>query len=55
MKSCVELICDKCEADLTCEVKEALGKIENNNSPVNDRLTKEFYKVFWSEAKNTTS
>ena len=55
MNNSVKLLCELCEADLTCEVKEALRKIKNNKSPVNDMLTKEFYKDFWSEAKNNTS
>ena len=31
----------------------SLSKMENNKSPGNDGLTKEFYVTFWSELKDT--
>ena len=41
----------QCEADLICQIWEDLRKIENNKSSTNDRLTKEFYKVFGLKQK----
>ena len=42
-----------CEGDLNkLELLRALKSMQNNKSPGNDRLTKEFYKTFWNEIKN---
>ena len=41
-----------CEGELTeKEVKDALNKMENNKTPGNDGLTKEFFETFWLEIK----
>ena len=43
-----------CEGEITeKELFIALSKMENNKSPGNDGLTKEFYVTFWSELKDT--
>ena len=42
-----------CEGNLTeKELFTALKSMENNKSPGNDGLTKEFYIAFWAEIKN---
>ena len=42
-----------CEAELTeKEICQSLISMENNKSPGNDGLTKEFYCTFWNEIKN---
>ena len=35
------------------EVFKSLKSMENNKSPGNDALSKEFYECFWDEIKNT--
>ena len=43
-----------CEGEITeKELFISLSKMENNKSPGNDGLTKEFYVTFWSELKDT--
>ena len=43
---------NSCEGYITeKELFEALKSIENNKSPGNDGLTKEFYELFWSDIK----
>ena len=45
-----------CEGNLTeKELFTALKSMENNKSPGNDGLTKEFYIAFWTEIKKTFS
>ena len=34
------------------ELLKALKSMQNNKSPGNDRLTKEFYETFWNEIKH---
>ena len=42
-----------CEGELTeNEIFDALTGIDNNKSPGNDGLTKEFYRTFWNDIKN---
>ena len=42
-----------CEGDLNeLELLKALKSMQNNKSPGNDGLTKEFYETFWNEIKN---
>ena len=42
------------EGDLNeLELLKALKSVQNNKSPGNDGLTKELYKMFWNEIKNT--
>ena len=42
-----------CEGDLNeLELLKALKSMQNNKSPGNDRLTKEFYETFWNEIKH---
>ena len=42
-----------CEGDLNeLELLKALKSMQNNKSPGNDGLTKEFYEMFWNEIKN---
>ena len=42
-----------CEGDLNeLEFLKALKSMQNNKSPGNDGLTKEFYKMFWNEIKH---
>ena len=42
-----------CEGELTeNEIFNALTGIDNNKSPGNDGLTKEFYRTFWNDIKN---
>ena len=42
-----------CENDLTeDELLISLRSMQNNKTPVNDRLTKEFYETFWNEIKS---
>ena len=42
-----------CEGELTeNEIFDALTGIDNNKSPGNDGLTKEFYRTFWNYIKN---
>ena len=42
-----------CENDLTeDELLITLKSMQNNKTPVNDGLTKEFYETFWNERKN---
>ena len=42
-----------CEGKLTeNEIFDALTVIDNNKSPGNDGLTKEFYRTFWNDIKN---
>ena len=41
-----------CENDLTeDELLISLKSMQNNKTPGNDGLTKEFYKTFWNEIK----
>ena len=41
-----------CERDFNkLELLKALKSTENNKSPENDGLTKEFYETFWNESK----
>ena len=41
-----------CEGELTeKEIYESLISMENNKSPGNDGLTKEFYWIFWKGIK----
>ena len=43
---------DLCDKDLSeSELYMALLDMENNKSPRNDGLTKEFYVFFWDEIK----
>ena len=43
-----------CEGELTeKEIYQSTISMENNKSPGNDGLTKEFYCTFWREIKNT--
>ena len=42
-----------CKDDLNeLELLKALKSMQNNKSPGNEELTKEFYKMFWSEIKH---
>ena len=42
-----------CEGDLNkLELLKALKLMQNNKSPGNEGLTKEFYEMFWNEIKN---
>ena len=42
-----------CEGDLNeLELLKALKSMQNNKSPGNDGLTKEFYETFWNEIKH---
>ena len=42
-----------CEGDLNeLELLKAPKSMQNNKSPGNDGLTKEFYETFWNEIKN---
>ena len=42
-----------CEGDLNeLELLKTLKSMQNNKSPGNDRLTKEFHETFWNEIKN---
>ena len=42
-----------CEGDLNeLQLLKALKSMQNDKSPGNDGLTKEFYKIFWNEIKN---
>ena len=42
-----------CENDLTeDELLITLKSMQNNKTPVNDGLTKEFYEAFWNEIKH---
>ena len=42
-----------CEGDLNdLELLEVLKSMQNNKSPGNDGLTKEFYKTFLNETKH---
>ena len=42
-----------CENDPTeDELLISLKSMQNNKTPVNDRLTKEFYETFWNEIKH---
>ena len=42
-----------CECDVNeLELLKALKSMQNNKSPGNDGLTKEFYETFWNEIKN---
>ena len=42
-----------CEGDLNeRELLKALKSMQNNKSPGNDGLTKEFYEMFWDEIKH---
>ena len=34
------------------ELLKALKSMQNNKSPGNEELTKEFYEMFWSEIKH---
>ena len=41
-----------CERDFNkLELLKALKSTQNNKSPENDGLTKEFYETFWNESK----
>ena len=41
-----------CERDFNkLELLKALKSMQNNKSPENDGLTKEFYETFWNESK----
>ena len=43
---------DLCENDLTeDEILISLKNTQNNKTPGNDGLTKEFYETFWNEIK----
>ena len=43
---------DLCENDLTeDEILSSLKDTQNNKTPGNDGLTKEFYETFWNEIK----
>ena len=43
-----------CDGEITeTELFISLSKMENNKSPGNDGLTKEFFVTFWSELKDT--
>ena len=43
-----------CEENLTeKEIYNSLISLENNKSPDNDGLTKEFYYTFWDDIKDT--
>ena len=43
---------DLCENDLTeDEILISLKDTQNNKTPGNDGLTKEFYETFWNEIK----
>ena len=43
-----------CEGNLTeKEIYNSLISFENNKSPCNDGLTKEFYYTFWDDIKDT--
>ena len=45
----------KCEGAITeCELLEALSSMNNDKSPVNDGITKQFYIKFWDVVKKTT-
>ena len=45
---------DSCEGVITeKELFEALKSMQNNKSPGNDGLSKEFYETFWEELKKT--
>ena len=35
------------------ELLKALKSMQNNKSPGNEELTKEFYEMFWSEIKHS--
>ena len=42
-----------CERDFNkLELLKALKSTQNNKSPENDGLTKEFYETFWNESKS---
>ena len=42
-----------CEGDLNkTELLKVLKSMQNNKTPGNDGLTKEFYETFWNEIKN---
>ena len=42
-----------CENDLTeDELLISLKSMQNNKTPGNDGLTKEFYETFWNEIKH---
>ena len=43
---------DSCEGVITeKELFEALKSMQNNKSPGNDGLSKEFYEIFWEKLK----
>ena len=43
-----------CEEDLTeKDLCDSLKSMQNDKSPGNDGLTKEFYETFWNELKET--
>ena len=45
----------KCERVITeCELLKALMSMDNDKSPGNDGITKEFYIKFWDAVKRTT-
>ena len=42
-----------CKSDLNeLELLKAQKSMQNNKSPGNEELTKEFYEMFWSEIKH---